>query len=115
VSVRIEPASDGVVVRLSGRDALMALARRLEVPASAIGDVRVVDDGLSLPLGLRLGGTGLPNLRYGRYRGHGRRTFAVLRRGQPAVVLETPGWRYDRVAVCVPDAAGAAASLRRAS
>ena len=106
-----------VVVRLSGGQALMALARQVSVPVAAVRSVEVVPDGWTLDLGWRVGGTGVPRrLAFGRFRKRGGgRTFAALYCGEPAVVIETTGGDWDRLAIAVDDADAAAAQVRDAA
>lgn len=106
-----------VVVRFSGRHAIMALARTVTVPVDDVRAVEVVPDGWEIDLGWRVGGTAVPRrLAFGRFRKrHGPRTFAALYCGHPAVLITTGGGHWDRVAVAVDDPEAAAASVRAAS
>jgi hypothetical protein len=107
-----------VVVCLSGLQSVMGLARQVSVPVADITRVSVVADGLAdLDLGLRVGGTGIPRrLAFGRYRTfRGPRTFAALYAGRPALVIETTGGDWDRIAVATDDADGDAARVRAAA
>src|SRR4051794_22537371 len=108
---------DRLVLCLTGVQAVMGLARQVSVPLSGITAVTVVPDGLALDLGLRVGGTGIPRrLAFGRYhklRG-GPRTFAAVYAGQPAVVVESSGQHWDRLAATVDDPEAAAAQVRAA-
>lgn len=106
-----------VVIRFSGRQAIMALARQVSVPVDDVRSVRVLADGFELDLGLRVGGTGIPRrLAFGRFRKRGGpRTFAALYCGEPAVVIETAGGDWDRLAIAMPDAEGVAGDIRRAA
>jgi hypothetical protein len=109
---------DRVVVSLSGLQSVMGLARQVSVPLRDITGVRVIADGLDdLDLGFRVGGTGIPRrLAFGRYRKfRGPRTFAALYAGQPAIVIETSGGDWDRIAVAVDDAEADAARVRAAA
>jgi hypothetical protein len=107
-----------VVVRFQGRQAVMALARQVSVPIADVTSVEVVPDGWEVDLGLRVGGTGIPRrLAFGRFRKRGgRRTFAALYCGEPAVVIETNGGDWDRLAITVEgDQEAAAAQVREAA
>jgi hypothetical protein len=111
---------DRVVLRLTGLQSVMGLARQVSVPVADVTSVSVVGDGLrDVDLGWRVGGTGVPRrLAFGRYRKGGRggtRTFAALYAGEPALVVETAGGDWDRVAVTVDDAEGDAARIRAAA
>jgi hypothetical protein len=109
---------DRVVLCLTGAQAWMGLARQVSVLLADIRSVSVVPDGLALDLGWRVGGTGMPRrLAFGRFRKFrgGPRTFAAVYAGRPAVVIETAGGDWDRVAAAVDDADGEAARVRAAA
>lgn len=107
---------DRVVVRLTGAQAVMALARQVSVPLAEIREVTSVPDGWSVDLGWRVGGTTISRrLRFGRFRSRsGGRAFAAVYCGQPAVVIQTIGGDWDRIVVTVPGAEAIAARLRDA-
>jgi hypothetical protein len=109
---------DRVVLCLTRGQAVMGLARQVSVPLSTITAVSVVPDGLALDLGWRVGGTGIPRRlaigRFRKFRG-GPRTFAALYAGQPAVVIETSGGDWDRIAACVENPESEAAAVRAAA
>jgi hypothetical protein len=115
-SLRVE--DDRVVLCLSRAEAVMGLARQVSAPLSAITSVSVVPDGLALDLGWRVGGTGIPRRlavgRFRKFRG-GQRTFAVLYAGQPAIVIESSGGDWDRIAASVEDPEADAARIRAAA
>jgi hypothetical protein len=117
--------SDGCLrVRLRGSDAVWAFKRGLDVPLSAVSDVRVADErspwlGVSRrELGLRLPGSAVPGVIVaGSYRSKTRGwTFCCLRRGQRALVVELePGAvRYRRLVLGVADPEGARAGIQSA-
>jgi hypothetical protein len=109
---------DHVVVSLTGLQSVMGLARQVSVPLGDITSVSVVADGLTdVDLGWRVGGTGIPRrLAFGRYRRfRGPRTFAALYAGQPALVIETSGGDWDRVAVATDDPDADAVTVRAAA
>ena len=107
--------SDGRLrVRLTGRDAVWAFKRRLDVPVSAVSEARVTDD-LSPwlgwrhnELGLRLPGTMFPGvIAAGSYwRRRSGWTFCCVHRNQRALVVDLqPGvGRYRRLVLGVEDA-----------
>ncbi|QEC48190.1 hypothetical protein FSW04_11850 [Baekduia soli] len=113
----IEVTGGDVVVRFNGRQAVMALARQVSVPLTSVRSVDVVADGWDLDLGLRVGGTGIPHrLAFGRFRPRGGgRTFAALYAGSPALVIDTEGGDWDRLAITLDDPDAAAAKIRRAA
>jgi hypothetical protein len=106
-----------VIARFAGGQAVMALARQVSVPVDDVRSVEVVPDGWTLDLGWRVGGTGVPRrLAFGRYRKRGGpRTFAAVYCGEPAVVIETSGGDWDRLAIAVEDPEAAAAAVREAA
>jgi hypothetical protein len=106
-----------VVAQFTGRQAVMALARQVSVPLADVRSVTVVPDGWDLDLGWRVGGTGIPRrLAFGRFRMRGGpRTFAALYFGSPAVVIETSGGDWDRLAITVDDPDAVAARIREAA
>jgi hypothetical protein len=111
---------DRVVVSLTGLEAVMGLARQVSVPVGDVTAVRVVADGLGddLDLGVRVGGTGVPRrLKFGRFRKFrsGKRTFAALYGGQPAVIVDTSGGDWDRLAIASEHAESDATSIRSAA
>lgn len=110
---------DRVVAYMSGRQAVMALARQVSVPAASVASVEVVEDGADVDLGWRVGGTSIPRrLWFGRYRRRGRgRTFAAVYAGQPAVVVRTKAGEadWDKLVLTLDDARGAAETIRTAA
>jgi hypothetical protein len=113
----LDVEGDRVVVRFSGRHAVMALARQVSVPLESVREVEVAPDGCDVDLGWRVGGTAIPRrLAFGRYRKRrGIRTFAAIYCGEPAVVIHTTGGDWDRLAITAEDAAAAAARVRQAA
>jgi hypothetical protein len=112
----LDVEDDRVVVRFTGRQAVMALARQVSVPIADVTAVEVVADGWEVDLGLRVGGTGIPRrLAFGRYRKRGgSRTFAALYCGEPALVISTSGGDWDRLAIALEDTEDAASRVRAA-
>jgi hypothetical protein len=113
----LQVADGRVVVSFPTRQAVMGLARQVSVPLDSVRSVTVVPDGWDVDLGLRVGGTGVPRrLAFGRYRRRGGgRTFAALYCGQPALVIETSGGDWDRLAIALDDPDAAAAQVREAA
>src|SRR4051812_31038884 len=111
---------DRVVVSLTTLQSVMGLAREVSVPVSSITGVHVVADGLAdLDLGLRVGGAGVPRRlavgRYRKFRGARNRTFAALYAGQPALVIETSGGDWDRLAIALDEPEADAQRVRAAA
>jgi hypothetical protein len=117
--------SDGRLrVRLKGSDAVWAFKRRLDVPLSAVKEVRVADDlspwlgARNNELGLRLPGSAFPGvIAAGSYwrktRGW---TFCCVHRRQRAMVVDlAPGAvRYRRLVLGVEDPDAALARVESA-
>ena len=81
------------------------LVRDQDIPVSAVRSATVAPDGLAAARGLRAPGLGLPGLRLiGTWRRIGEKSLVSVRRGQPAVLLELEGVRFDRVLVTCPHA-----------
>lgn len=60
--------------------------------------VEVVPDGFTAVRGMRAPGLAIPRRRkIGTWRGHGRKRFVDVRRGQPALVVRLAGQRYDEL------------------
>jgi hypothetical protein len=116
MSTHVDVEDDRVVVRFTGRQAVMALAREVSVPVQHVRDARVEQDGWDVELGWRVGGTAVPRrLAFGRFRKKGERTFAAVYAGEPALVVELEGDHYNRLVVSVDDAEGAAQRVRAAA
>jgi hypothetical protein len=108
---------DRAVVCLSGLQSVMALARQVSVPVTAITGVEVVPDGGTVDLGWRVGGTSIPRrLWFGRFRRLGKgRTFAAVYAGEPALILRAAGADWDKLVLTVEDPQAAATTLRTAA
>lgn len=110
---------DRVVVHLNGRQAVMALARQVSVPVSAVASVEVVADGADVDLGWRVGGTSIPRrLWFGRFRRLGKgRTFAAVYAHEPAVIVRTRAEEADwaKLVLSLDDAEQTAATIRAAA
>lgn len=117
--------SDGRLrVRLNGSDAIWAFKRRLDVPLSAVTELRVADDlspwlgARNNELGLRLPGSAFPGvIAAGSYwsRSCGW-TFCCVHRRQRALVvdLEPGAVRYRRLVLGVEDPDAALARIESA-
>ncbi|MGC8625946.1 MAG: hypothetical protein ACP5VR_00080 [Acidimicrobiales bacterium] len=101
-----------VVVRLKLLEGLATWRRELRIPIECLRMVHVEHaplDGLSL---WRLPGISWPGMfAIGANHRDGVREFAVVRAGQPAVVLDIEGAGWDRVVISHPDAVNLAAEL----
>jgi hypothetical protein len=101
-----------VVVRLEALEGLAAWRRELRVPLGCVRMVHVEEAplaGLSL---WRLPGLSWPGLfAVGSRTRDGVREFVAVRAGQPAIVLDAEGARWDRLVISHPDAVNVAAEL----
>ncbi|WP_205698917.1 hypothetical protein [Conexibacter sp. SYSU D00693] len=112
----LEVEGERVVVRFSGRHAVMALARSVSVPLASVRSATVVPDSWQVRVGWRLGGTFLPRrLAFGRFRKGQVRTFAAMYAGEPAVLLELEGDHWDRLCIAVEDAEAAVRRITAAT
>jgi hypothetical protein len=105
-------AGDSVTVSLSAIEKAEAVHGDVSVPRAAVVSARVVPDGMEEVHGLRMPGTGFPDvIMVGTWRDRQRVTFAVCHGRRPAVVLELAGQRYDRIVVTVEHPDEVVASL----
>lgn len=101
-----------VIVRLQALEGLAAWRRELRVPIECLRMVHVEEVPLSGLARLRLPGLSWPGtFTIGSCRRDGRREFAAVHAGLPAVVLDAEGARWDRVVVSHRDAVKVAAEL----
>lgn len=90
----------GLQLRPTRVEKIAGLVRDLDVPLRAVRSVSVVPDGLAAARGIRAPGLAVPGRRkVGTWRGRGVKTFVSVRRGQPALLVELEGVRFDRVLV----------------
>ncbi|GEM_PF-2173765 len=101
-----------VVVRLRALERLATWRRDLRVPLECLRMVYVEEAPLAAMSLRRWPGFSWPGaFTLGCHRHDGVREFAAVRAGQPAVVLEIEGARWDRLVVSHPDAVNLAAEL----
>ncbi len=101
-----------VVVHLTALETVAAWRRSLRLPISALHMVHVEERPLAGLPRWRLPGLACPGLFVIGSRHHeGRREFAAVRAGRPAVVLDAEGADWDRVVVSDPSAVLVAAEL----
>jgi hypothetical protein len=92
-------------LRFTRFEKVLGLVRDQDIPLSAVTSARVEPSGLAAVRGLRAPGLGMPGLRMvGTWRGRGR-TLVSVRRGEPALMVELTGLRYERLVIGSPDAA----------
>lgn len=105
-----------LVVRLSRFEKVGALRGDVRVPLSSISDVGVAAESGRARRGLRAPGTGLPSVLYlGNWWHRGGWDFLAIQPRKPAVRVDlTPGGRYVRLLVTVPDPERTAAKIESA-
>lgn len=107
---------DTLVLELGGADRVLSLKSRLTVPLTAIGEAAVVERARIDPLrAIRAPGTHLPGVvASGTFYTRGRRVFANIREGRPALVLRLRGHRYHELIVRTDDVEADLARVRTA-
>jgi hypothetical protein len=96
---------DVLRLRFTRTEKVLGLLRDQDIPLAAVDSARVEESGLDAVRGLRAPGLGLPGRHMvGTWRGH-TRSLVSVRRGEPAVVIELTGQRYDRLVVGSREAA----------
>ncbi|KRE31707.1 hypothetical protein ASG82_01605 [Mycobacterium sp. Soil538] len=104
---------DHLEVRLTVTEKIAGLRGNIRVPTSAVAAVTVADQPLAALAGVRAPGLHLPGrTKIGTWRHAGRKTFAVARRGVPAVRVDLVGQRYDHLVISQPDAVSVADAVR---
>lgn len=103
---------DTLTVQMSPAEKAEALHRELTDPRSAVTVVRVVADGLAEVHGLKMPGTGLPDvIMVGTWISSEGRTFAVCHGRGPAIVIGLAGQHVDRIVMTVENPEEAATEL----
>jgi hypothetical protein len=109
----ITVSADRFRIHLARWERVAGLVRDLDVPLSAVRSVEVAPDGLAAARGLRAPGLGIPGRRkIGTWRWRGHKSWVAVRRGEPALVIELDGVRFDRIVVGCPQAQRYAEELR---
>ena len=104
---------DRIRLRLRATEKLAGLMGDQEFRLGAVQDVRVEADSLAPVRGLRAPGLAIPGrVKIGTWRGRGRRSLVVARRGAPAVRLALAGHGVSEVVVSTPNAEAVAAAIR---
>jgi hypothetical protein len=105
-----------LTVRLSRREKVAAARGDVRVPLAAIREVHVHPDALAAARGVRAPGFAVPGrAKVGVWRGRGRRSFIVARRGVPAICVKLDGGRHNEIIVSDPNAEAIAAEIRAAA
>jgi hypothetical protein len=96
---------DHLSIRFSRIEKVLGLVRDQSFPLASLTSARVEAVGLDAVRGIRAPGLGLPGRwLVGTWRGRGR-TLVSVRRGEPAVVVELTGQRFDRLVLGTHEAA----------
>jgi hypothetical protein len=102
----ISVLDDQLSIRFSRTEKVLGLVRDQSFPLASVTSARVEQVGLHAVRGVRAPGLGLPGRwLVGTWRGRGR-TLVSVRRGEPAVVVELTGQRFDRLVLGTHQAAG---------
>jgi hypothetical protein len=114
--VDLDVEGDTLVVRPRELDVLWTLRRRIDVPLSMVGMVRVVPRSQTPRQGLRWPGTSLPQaIRAGSYGTGEERTFWDVRRADRVLLISLRlGFEYKSLVLEVPDPDAVAARLNKA-
>ncbi len=101
------------MLRLSTLEKLGGMRGDVRIPLDAMQDVVVSEEPFAALRGVRAPGTGFPRLiALGTWRYKGRRDFAALYRGKPAVIVQLHDAPYERLLVSADDANALAAAIR---
>lgn len=104
---------DRVRLGLTPFERVFGLSGDIDVPLTAVRDVRVEPDVLNATRGLRAPGLGWPGrVKIGHWRKPGYRSFVVARRGERGVRLALHDQRFDELLVGLPDADAVAEAIR---
>lgn len=92
-------------LRLSSLEKLGAFRGGIKVPLSSVMDAEVVEKPFAAIHGLRAPGTGFPGvIALGTWRYSGGKDLVAVYRGQPGVMVELAGQRFNRLIVSTPAA-----------
>lgn len=110
----IEIKDDGLIIRLSFGEKLMALHRDIFIPVTSLRGAQVAPSEWQRSLGLRIPGTAIPGLVvYGTYI-WSKHDFVAWRRGQQALQLNLSGKPFTHIYLGTDDAAALAAEINEA-
>lgn len=111
---RIRTTADELTVELTpGERAWSLRAGDVRVPRSSVRSATVQEDALAQVHGLRAPGLALPGrVKVGTWRGRWGKDLVVVRREQPAVVVDLTGAPWRRLVVSCADRAQAEQVVR---
>ncbi|MEY2399503.1 MAG: hypothetical protein QOJ00_2677 [Actinomycetota bacterium] len=111
----VEFEDGNLVVRPAGIAVCLALRTRLTLPLSAITSVEINGQPGKLKRRLRLAGTAIPGLIYAGVFGFTKpRSFWVVGRARPLVMVNAAGVTYEQVVFYSDDPTGTKAKIDRA-
>lgn len=114
-TVHVDRDAGELVVALSRAEKAAALHGEVRVPLASVREIDVVQDSLAAVRGLRAPGLGIPGrTKIGTWRRRGHRTFAVARRGRPALRLALVDAVYDKLVISHDEAYVLAERVRAA-
>ena len=112
---KLEIKDDGIWIRLSAGEKVMALHGDLFIPATSLRGAEVCAPGWWKQLGLRVPGTGIPGLAiYGTFIWAKTRDFVAWSRGNQAIRLNLSGKPYSHVYLGTKNAAALADEVNEA-
>ena len=109
----IQTDDERLTVRFTRWEKVTGVLRDVEVPWTAVSEVRAEPDGFAAVRGFRAPGLALPRrTKIGTWRQRGRRTAVCVAAGQPAVRIALTGGGYDELLIGDPDAARTVAAVQ---
>lgn len=113
---RLVVRDGNVNLELDTREKVAGLHGQMQFPLEAIENVAVLPDPFVGVKGFRAPGLAIPGrVRTGTWRGRGGNTFAVARRGVPAVDVKLKDRKYRHLVISLEDAPATAAKIREAA
>lgn len=112
---RLEIVENGLWIRLSFGEKLMAVHGDLFIPVTSLRGAQVADEQWLNTVGFRVPGTAIPGLViYGTYLKRKQRDFIVWSRPKQVLQLNLSGTPFNRVILGVDDAATMAVEVNEA-
>jgi hypothetical protein len=108
----VEVRGNDLVIAMTTLEKIEGAHGEIELPLTAVTNVRVVDDAWPELRGIRAPGTGVPGkIAVGTRRGKFGKDFAVVHGKGPALVLELTGASFQRIVLTVDEPAALAATI----